>query len=154
MLRRILILFLSAVLIAGCAAYPDTRKQRMESLPQHYAQFDLVMGWDTKVTDSKTIIEGVVKNVRYAYMYDLEIRVAVLNAAGKTGEHGVAFVIPRQLEMDQMADFSVKLPVAVEPGTKLRFIYRYRGSDAGDSDGGMDKGVDWMQSFDAVVPAR
>jgi PBP1b-binding outer membrane lipoprotein LpoB len=154
MTRRILMLAVAVLLIAGCATYPDTSKQRMESLPQHYSQFDLVMGWDTKAVDGKTVIEGIVKNVRYAYMYDLEIRVAVMDARGKAHDQGVDFVIPRQLAMDQMAEFSVKLPVAVEPGTKLRFTYLYRGSDAGDSDGGMERPLNWMQSFEATVPAR
>jgi hypothetical protein len=154
MLRRALILAVTALLLAGCASYPDTTKQRMESLPQHYSQFDLVIGWETKVQGGKTLIDGIVKNVRYAYMYDLEIWVGVLDPSGKVHSRAVGFVIPRQLNYDQLANFSVELPVAVEPGSRLRFTYQYRGSEGGDDgNGGMERGPNWLQSFDAVVPA-
>lgn len=155
MVRRILILAMTAALVGGCSTYRDTSRQRLESMPQHYSNFDLQLAWDTNVVGGDTLIEGAVKNLRYAYMYELEIRVAVLDPAGKVAERSVSMVIPRRLNLDESAEFSLNLPVAVTPGTKLRFTYRYRGSDGGG--GGHDSGigdVEWWQSFDAVVPAK
>jgi len=150
MRRPISALLLMISLLAGCAAYPDTERMRLETLPQHYSQFDLVMGWDIRVQDGQTVLDGVVRNVRYYMMRDLEIWVALLDDRRKVAARGMTFIIPSDLGMDQSAPFTVKLPVAVNPGDRLRFTYKYRGSDGGD---GMERGLDWMQSFETVVPA-
>jgi hypothetical protein len=153
MMKRVAILAIALLLSVGCATYQGTGRQRLQTLPQHYSQFDLVMGWETRVVGGKTVVDGVVKNVRYAEMYDLEIWVAVLDQAGKVKARSVSYVIPRKLDLDQSADFSLKLPVAAAPGTRLRFTYRYRGSEGGEGlGGGLERGTNWMQSFEAVVP--
>lgn len=151
MLRRMLLLTLATILLAGCSTYQDSARLRMDSLAQHYSQFDLTLAWEIKPLDRTTLVEGVVKNVRYTYMYDLEIWVEALNSAGKVETRAVSYVIPRQLNLDEMAEFSLKLPAHVGPGTRLRFTYRYRGSDGGEG-GGLERGTNWMQSFDIVVP--
>lgn len=150
-MRRTMSLFILTIsLLAGCATYPDTDRVRLESLPQRYSQFDLVMGWETRVQSKETVLDGVVRNVRYYMMSDLEIWVALLDERGKVVARGMTFIIPSDLGMDKSAPFTVKLPVAVDPGDRLRFTYKYRGSDGGD---GMERGLDWMQSFESVVPA-
>ena len=155
-MKRLLAMLLTTIaLLAACATYPDTNRQRLETLPQRYSQFDLVMAWETRVADGHTVVDGVVRNVRYHVMYDLEIWVALLDPAGKVAERSVSFIIPTQLGMDQTAPFTVKLPVAVAPGDKLRFTYKYRPSEGGDDGfaGGLGRSTDWMQSFESVVPA-
>jgi len=149
-MRRILILVMMSALLGACATYPDIDQQRLETLPQRYSQFDLTLAWETRVAEGKTIIDGVVKNVRYHLMHDLEVWVSVLDPAGKVVEQSMTFIIPLQLGMDETAPFTVKLPYAVAPGTRLRFTYKYRGDDGGD---GFTSGQ-WIQSFDALVPAR
>lgn len=150
-MRRTMSMFILTIsLLAGCATYPDTDRVRLESLPQRYSQFDLVMGWETRVQSGETVLDGVVRNVRYYMMRDLEIWVALLDERGKVVARGMTFIIPSDLGMDKSAPFTVKLPVAVDPGDRLRFTYKYRGSDGGD---GMERGLDWMQSFESVVPA-
>ena len=153
MVQRILILVMAALLLNGCATYHDTKRERMNALPQRYSQFDLVLAWDTRVVDGNTYVEGVVKDVRWAFMYDLEIWIAVIDPEGKVLARSMTFVIPNKLNQDEIVDFDVKLPVPVAPGAILRFTYKYRGSDGGD-DGGplLGGGMPWMQSFDAVVP--
>ena len=150
MRRTICMVILTISLLAGCATYPDTDRVRLETLPQRYSQFDLVMGWETRVQSGETVLDGVVRNVRYYMMRDLEIWVALLDERGKVVARGMTFIIPSDLGMDKSAPFTVKLKVAVNPGDRLRFTYKYRGSDGGD---GMEQGPDWMQSFESVVPA-
>lgn len=150
MKRTICMVILTISLLAGCATYPDTDRVRLESLPQRYSQFDLVMGWETRVQSGETVLDGVVRNVRYYMMRDLEIWVALLDERGKVVARGMTFIIPSDLGMDKSAPFTVKLKVAVNPGDRLRFTYKYRGSDGGN---GRERGVDWMQSFESVVPA-
>lgn len=151
MRRPAAILLLAAALLSACATYPETQ-QRLQSMPQHYSQFDVVMGWEVKPSDGGTVVHGVVKNVRYYVMRGIEIWVAPLDAAGKEITRSVTYIIPNDLMMDQSADFTVKLPVPVTEGERLRFTYKYFGSDGGD--GAKGGGMDWMQSFVAVVPAR
>ena len=161
MLRRmvvILFLTLMALVFTSCALYQPARL-RLENMPQKYQQFDLVLGWDARGVGNQTVIEGVVKNVRYGHMYDLEIWVYVLDADGKVASHAMTFVIPSQLTMDETTEFEIKVPMEVAPGTKLRFTYKYKSDDGGGSDDnffgiGTIRGFDWMQSFDAVMPAR
>ena len=150
MRRTICMVILTISLLAGCATYPDTDRVRLENLPQRYSQFDLVMGWETRVQSGETVLDGVVRNVRYYMMRDLEIWVALLDERGKVVARGMTFIIPSDLGMDKSAPFTVILKVAVDPGDRLRFTYKYRGSDGGN---GMERGLDWMQSFESVVPA-
>jgi len=154
MLRRLIIAVSMALLLAGCSTYHSTGRQQLEALPQHYSQFDLKLAWDTKVVGNQTLIEGMVQNVRYASMHDLEIWVTVLDPAGKVVARAMTFVIPMQLRIDETAEFGVKLPVAVTPGMKLRFTYKYTGNEGGSGTGTPFGGGSWMQSFDAVTPAR
>lgn len=141
---------LTLVLLAGCAPYRDSTLQRFELLPHNYSQYDAKIAWETRFVEGKTVVDGVIKNVRYAYMYDLEIWVATLDEKGKPVTRGVAYIIPNQLKLDSSAPFTVELPVAAVPGSKLRFTYRYRGSDGGEGFRPM-AGLDSMQSFETVV---
>ena len=150
MLRTLYALVLMSALIGACASHPDMNLARLETLPQRYSQFDLVMGWEIRPDNAKTTVEGVARNVRYYMMRDLEIWVALLDRDGKVAARGMTFIIPSDLGMEQSAPFAVRLPVTVNPGDRLRFTYKYRGSDGGD---GLERGLDWMQSFVVVVPA-
>ena len=154
MIRFMILLVLTAALLGACSTYRDTTRQRLETLPQHYSQFDLQLGWETKVAGGHTVVDGVAKNVRYAFMFNLEIWVALLDDAGKVVARSVSYVIPRQLDQDDSAEFSLKLPVTAPPGARLRFTYRYRGSDGGGDHRIGDGGTTWTQSFETEVPAR
>jgi hypothetical protein len=149
MMKRFLFpVVLVLAVTAGCASYRDVYGEQLDSLPFHYSQFDLRMAWNIKVAGPETLIEGVVKNVRYAEMDGVEIWVSALDAKGDTLARSVSFIIPRQLKEDDVVPFSVKLPLAAEPGTELLFTYRYNAHED------VEDGVGWMQSFRSEVPAR
>jgi hypothetical protein len=142
--------------LGGCAtasSYSEPNRQLMASLPYSYANFDAVLAWDVKDTGSGLVIDGLLRNRRYVYMEGAEVWVALRNPAGKTVARSVAFIIPRQLYQDEIAPFTVRLPVSAEPGSKLHFTYKYRGSDGGGGDhgGGVDYGP-WLQTFEVKVP--
>ncbi|WP_026842250.1 hypothetical protein [Citrifermentans bremense] len=152
MRMTIALLLLLGTLLGGCATTATDYRQRMNALPEHYQQFDLAMGWETRVEDGRTAIDGVVRNVRYFVMRDLEIWVALLDPQGKPLQREVSFIIPTDLKLDESAPFSVRLPTAVKPGDRLRFTYKYRGSDSGN---GLERDeTPWMQSFERVVAPR
>lgn len=148
MLKYFLFLALTALSINGCCAvsYKDNYRNQLANAPQHYSQFDIELAWETKVEDSKTTINGVVKNIRYAYMNNLEISVSAINDKAKTVEKSLCYVIPQQLKQDDITTFSMTFPVKLEPGTKLSFSYQYEANE------GNDEAMQWMQSFDSKVP--
>ncbi|QEM70223.1 hypothetical protein FO488_12145 [Geobacter sp. FeAm09] len=136
------------LLLGGFTSLPDRLKEQLKTSPQHYAQFDVNMGWEVKVENGTTTISGVIQNIRYASMDDVEIWVSSVDATGKVVSRAVAYVIPRRLERDDLSPFSVTLPIMAAPGTKLIFTYKYNGFDGGGPD---DGGVNWMQSFESLV---
>jgi len=153
MLRKLFVYCGLVVLLAGFTSLSDEMLHQLKSLPQHYSQFDVDMAWKVKTVDGNTVISGVVRNVRYATMEDLEIWVALYDAKAKLLGRAVCYVLPRQLDMDDTAPFDVKLPVAASPGSKFIFTYKYNGFDGGGSDGMSGGGGNWMQSFEAMVPS-
>jgi hypothetical protein len=142
-----------AIMLGGCATVPDVNRQRLDAMPQHYAQFDAVVGWEVVAEGPRTIINGEFQNIRYLHMDNVEIWVAALDARGKPVARAVSYFIPHQLDYGQVRPFTLKLPVSVAPGAKLRFSYKYSGLDGASSEGGGDFGA-WRQSFEAEVPAR
>ncbi|KAA0888388.1 hypothetical protein ET418_16100 [Oryzomonas rubra] len=136
------------LLLGGFTSLSDRLREQLKTSPQHYAQFDVKMGWDITTANGATIINGVIQNIRYATMEDIEIWVSSVDANGKTVSRSVNYVIPRRLEMGDLTPFSVTLPTAATPGTKLIFTYKYNGFDGGGPD---DGGVNWMQSFESAV---
>lgn len=147
MVRRFLLSILFVLSLAGCVVYPDLNRQRLASLPEHYANFDMALAWETRPAGSATEIDGVLKNRRYQRMVEIEVWVSILDASGKVVARSVSYVIPRVLQLDEVAPFSLTVPAPAPPGTRLLFTYRYYTHDD-------DNGLEWMQSFDAIVPSH
>lgn len=151
MLRNLMVLMSTVLLL--CAVFcrfssaSDQLKEPFITLPHHYSQFDVHMGWNVTTDSTGTSIEGIIQNVRYAQMEQIEIWVSAVAADGKPISRTTNFVMPQRLNMGDMTSFSLKLPVAAIVGTKLIFTYKYEGSDGGD-DGGV---IRWMQSFDSAM---
>jgi len=116
-----------------------------EIMSPQYSYFDVKMSWEIQTIDRKTVIDGVIQNVRYAIMEGIEIWVALPDSSGKTVNRAVDLVMPGRLENGETAAFRVLLPVVVPRGARLVFTYSYDGYDGGD-------GTRWMQSFDAYAP--
>jgi len=114
-------------------------------LSLQHSDFDVKMSWDMNTIDGKTVIDGVIQNIRYAMMEDIEIWVALLDSNGKTVKRAVDLVMPLRLDMNEVATFRVIFPLVVPHGAKLLFSYKYDGSDGGDS-------TKWRQSFESYAP--
>ena len=155
MFRKVCAAVALALFLGGCATSPSYReadRQRMASLPYCYAKFDATLAWDVKDGGPGIVVDGLLQNNRYVYMESVEVWVALVDPAGKTKARSVAFIIPYQLYHEEIAPFTVRLPASAEAGSKLRFTYKYRGSDGGDDGGG---GIGpWMQSFEAKLPIQ
>lgn len=134
------------LLLGGCAGYRSDYLDRMQSLPQQYAQFDLKLAWEVKTVDGSTVIDGIVKNIRYHSMDELEIWVLSLDAEGKVVHRAADFVY--RLKENEAAHFTLKTP-RLASGSKIRFMYHYIGNEGGGDSGGA---LSWRQSFESEVP--
>lgn len=144
--RYLSILLLLLLMLTGCATYRSDKADRMQVLPQHYSQFDLKMAWEVRTVDGSTVIDGLVKNIRYYEMDELEIRVLSLDTEGRTVHRAADFVYT--LKENEIAQFTLKVP-RLAPGSRLRFMYSYIGNDGGGDSGGA---MSWRQSFESLVP--
>ena len=146
-MRKISILVTMILLLTGgCATYRSDNLDRMQTLPQHYEQFDIKLAWEVKTVDDSTVIDGVVKNIRYYKMDELEIWVMSLDAVGKVVHRATDFVY--SLRENEVAQFTLKIP-RLASGSRLRFLYRYIGNEGGGDSGGA---LSWRQSFESEVP--
>lgn len=118
---------------------------QLDLMSQQYANFDIKMAWDITITESKTVIDGVISNIRYSKMQDVEIWVKYIDTDGRTVSRAVDLVTPNQLNMNDATEFRVVLQTIVPHGGKLVFIYKYYGYDGAD-------GTRWMQSFESNAP--
>lgn len=116
-----------------------------DTLPQQHSDFDVKMSWDMKIINGKSVIDGIVKNIRYAMMENIEIWVALLDSRGNTVERAVDLVMPMRLDLGEAASFRVVFQQVVPHGARLVFSYKYDGSDGGDC-------INWRQSFEACAP--
>ena len=140
-----LLIVMVLLIVEGCATYRNDSLEKMEALPKHYAQFDVKMAWEVKSAQGSTVINGVVKNIRYFEMDQLEIQVSSLDVTGKEVHRTVDFV--NTLKENEAGAFTLTLPLLAS-GSRIRFIYSYIGSDGG---GGFSA-LSWMQSFESEVP--
>jgi hypothetical protein len=139
-----LLIVMILLMAGGCATYRDDSLARMKTLPLHYEKFDVQMAWEVKSAQGSTVIDGVVKNIRYFEMSQLQIQVSSLDDKGKNVHHAVDFI--NTLRENEAGAFTLKLP-QLEPGSSLRFIYSYIGTG-----GGRSGGISWEQSFESKVP--
>jgi hypothetical protein len=144
--NSIVIAMILLLQMCGCATYRSDNAERMQTLPQRYSELDLKLAWEVKQVGDSTVIDGVVKNIRYYQMDELEIWVLSLDAEGKVVHRAADFVY--SLKENEVAQFTLKIP-RLASGSRIRFMYRYIGIEGG---GDSRDSLSWRQSFDSVVP--
>lgn len=114
--------------------YPDFRKN-----------FDVTIGWNVTQSAGLTAVEGYVRNNRFPVMEGLELWISLHDAAGSERAQKSFFIIPTSFRQDDFARFSVKLGSGIQPGDKLRFLYRYKGVEDNE------EALSWMNSFEVPL---
>jgi hypothetical protein len=148
MLGKAVVVVIATAVLVGFSSVSEQLKVRMERMPQHYSQFDMKIGWNvTNGSISSTTIDGIVKNVRYVEMENIEVWASLLDSNGKLLARSVDYVIPTRLGEGELAPFTIKLPAVASAGSKLIFTYKYFGSDGG----GDTDNTRWMQSFESTL---
>ena len=138
-----LALFASLLVMTGCGMHGYTRSSDIASYPYRYANFDYKYAWKTTAVDNGLLIEGVMKNVRYAYIDSVLLTVNVVDNGGKVVAKATEFPMPQQTREGEECSFSLLLrDFKPAPGDILQFQVHYTGNE-GDPHGG----VDWHSSF-------
>lgn len=128
--RRVTLTILFA-LMTGCAAaerstVPDCTYRNS------YSFYDLVISWETTSDDRGVTIRGTMKNQSYYYLSDPELTAALMDGDGIIFAQGTFFFFPNQLAMDEIAPFTIKIPVKEKHvPDRIRFTYRYRLTEEG-----------------------
>jgi hypothetical protein len=145
MIRMIAGLLLVSIMCGCASTSQDTlRREQFEQLPNKYSQFDFKLAWSTRITDTGVTVDGLIWNLRWQHAESLEVWVALLDPEGQVLAKEAGLVIPNPLNINEVSNFSVKLPLKPLTGSKLRFTYSYYGVDDQESS------TFWMQSFETV----
>lgn len=150
-LLKKLALFAALLVMAGCGMHGYTRSSDIASYPYRYADFDYKYAWKTTVADNGFLIDGVMKNVRYANIDSVQLTVNVVDKDGKTVAKATDFPMPQQTREGEECSFSLLLKdIKPAPGDILQFQVYYTGTE-----GGLDGHIDWHGSFrvDAMTGA-
>jgi len=136
----------AAVLVmAGCGVQQYANQTGADGYPYRHADFDYRYAWKTATKDHGVVIEGVMRNVRYAFIDSVVLTVEVLGKDGKSLARAIDFPIPQRTREGEMSHFTLQLgDVSPAPGDIFRFLVHYKGNE-----GGLHGNVDWISSFKA-----
>ena len=143
-LAKLLVVLFSLYALTGCSIHSYAPTITLEEYPFRHNEFDYHYAWKTGVTNKGFVVEGFLKNVRYAYISELLLTVKLLDKAGKVRAEASDFPMPQQSQTGDPCNFKV-LFKTVQPadGDVLLFDIRYTGDD------GQDSGFTWRSSFKA-----
>lgn len=135
------------ILSASSVLYAATLQNSAAGFPNRHSDFDYKIAWKTAQVKKDVLIEGVMKNTRYANIDGIELTIFLVGKDGKTLARATALPFPQQSRADEVVSFSTKLhKVALKSGDTLKFIIQYTGSDGGGggADGNSGFAVDAM----------
>ncbi len=110
--------------------------------PYRYSSFDINVAWNTLPSGKTLMVNGLIKNMRYTQIEDIDVTISLLDKEKKEVSVGGALPIPIVLKSYDSEPFSAPLKGAeLRPGSALQFVIRYRVNE-----GGTDN-YTWMTSF-------
>lgn len=130
-MSRFMILMLLVLLLlvqVGCASVNAEKPKPFTGFPHRHNGFDFKQAWKATQTPQGMAVEGVLKNIRYDRVENLEIAVS-LQRDGKQISAEEPYYLG-SMERAQYRDFAVLLKqVTMAPGDLLQFITKYNGLD-------------------------
>jgi hypothetical protein len=146
---RATVLFMAAVL-TGCMGTTGYRGPgNPVDFPYHESAYDLQMGWKPVSSGNDLHIEGVVRNVRFFQVRDLDVTVYLYDRNGILKAKGGDLPLPVPVAQGDGAGFDATLgTVTMSPGDRLEFKIIYHDID-GDRGGDMK-----VRYFSAPAPPR
>ena len=139
---KVLVIIVSLSVLAGCGLHLYAPTVNVAEYPNKYADFDYHYFWKTSVTDKGFVVDGFLKNVRYANIDSVGMTLAVLDKNGKTIHKASDSPSPQQSRGGDLCSFSLLLKnFKPSPGDIFQFQIQY------SSDDGYDSGSSWSSSF-------
>ena len=130
------------VVVTGCVMISVPNRQPFAGLPYRYNSFDLKVAWKVEPTRQGLAVDGVLKNVRYARMDDLDVTVSLLDPRQRVLAKARTFIIPRSANLDEYRNFDLVLEnVTLKKGDLFRFDIHYVAVDDHDST------LNWYTTF-------
>jgi hypothetical protein len=145
-MTRGIVLLTAWLLLAACHGH-TTPSFDPALYPRSHPFYDLTFFWRTDRSADTVTVAGFARNTRFAYVKNLEVTATLLDGEGKKLSEKTFFFFPNLLPMDDLAPFSLDLPL--KPGeqpVKIRFLYRYR-----PVEGKRDK-TTAFNTFEADIP--
>jgi hypothetical protein len=96
-------------LLTACHGYSSPRFDPA-LYPRTHPFYELTYFWKVVKTDSAITIQGFAKNIRFAYVEELELTATLLDDSGKSLSEATFFFFPNQIPMDGMEPFTLNLP--------------------------------------------
>jgi hypothetical protein len=130
-LKHAMVLLLTAVLVSCTWTAGYYGPGNPVDFPHHQSAFDLQVGWKSVVSGTDLYIEGVLRNVRFFQVYDLDVTVYLYDRNGSLKARGGDLPVPVPVSQGDAAEFRVALgPVAISPGDQLEIKVIYRDLDS------------------------
>ncbi|HEY4744906.1 MAG TPA: hypothetical protein VIH45_09635 [Desulfuromonadaceae bacterium] len=148
-----LALMASVLVMSACGLEQYVRHTDVSGYPYRYTDFDFKYAWKTTPTTDGVVIDGVMKNIRYPTIDDLELTVFVLGKQENVITRAITFPVPQQgRDYEETVNY-FSLPLrGVTPvsGNVYEFLAHYKGGY-----GGNKGGVEWRSTFkvDAMTGA-
>ena len=129
--KMVLITVMMTGLVA-CGSLHGVYQSPVADFPFRHNAFDLKVAWKTSRIDKGLAIDGILKNVRYQQMNDVEVTVSVIDKNNKVLGSDSAFILPFPINMGDYAPFDLTIRNLVPArGDEFRFLIRYRAYDGG-----------------------
>jgi len=135
MSRFIIMMLLVPLLFVqvGCAPLQTTQRKPFAGFPYRHNGFDFRKAWKASQSPQGLAVDGVLKNIRYFRVENLEITVSILRKGEKIFPEETYF-FSGSIEREEYRDFALVLKnVTVVPGDLLQFIIRYNALDGTDA---------------------
>lgn len=122
----------------------QTRGIDISGYPNRHADFDYRYAWKASTTDDGILIDGIMKNVRYAFIDSIILTVELLDGDGTRRAVESDFPMPQLTREGDVSQFGLLLKGArPAAGDRYRFTVHYTGSE------GNDERIDWISIFTA-----
>ena len=139
---KALMVLVSLLVMAGCGLHLYAPTDHLSEYPFRHAEFDYHYFWKTSATDKGLVVDGFLKNVRYAYIDRVDITLAVLDKNGNVITKASDLPSPQHSSGGDLCNFSMLLKnFKLTPGDIFQFHVHYA------SDDGDNSGSSWDSSF-------
>jgi len=138
-----ILVFVTLFVLSACSVqHVATHNYPVSNFKYRHLDFDYKAAWNTTQTDHQVIFDGILKNIRYAFIDDLDLTIFLLAPDGNVRARTTSIPVLRQSRKNDVIPFHAELKnVVLNRGETLMFVIHYQGSDSGRD------GIDWHSAF-------